>query len=147
MRDKRTPVASGLLLVLVCAACGGPDASPSTRVHAGEAAPAFSLSVRFVELDGGVLQVREDPGAHVLAEYGPTDKGFLRGLVPALAQDRRLRRTESAAPYVLTWNRERAPVLIDPVSEVEVDLSAFGPGALEFFNSLMQGRSEREETS
>ena len=93
------------------------------------------------------LQVVEAQTLQVLASFPPGQGGLLRGLTPALAQDRRIRRVDQDEPYLLMRREDGAPVLVDHVTGVEIDLEAFGPGTLAVVAGLIPPATPSPEES
>ncbi len=87
--------------------------------------------------DDDQLHVIDAGTATTLVTFEPAQGGFVRGLVPMLEQDRRVRRLDPAAPYQLDRNSAGQLRLVDPLSDTQIDLAAFGPDAVALFTRLL----------
>ena len=87
--------------------------------------------------DDDQLHVIDAETAATLVTFEPAQGGFVRGLVPMLEQDRRVRRLDPAAPYQLDRDSAGQLRLVDPLSDTQIDLAAFGPDAVALFTRLL----------
>lgn len=83
------------------------------------------------------LQIIDAQTQATLATFAATEGGFVRGLVPMLEQQRRIRRLDLASPYRLDRDANRQLRLIDPPTGTHIDIEAFGPDAVASFERLL----------
>lgn len=131
-----------LFAVLSVTACAS---EPAHSAEAGlEATDA--MMVRF-ETQADTLWVTNHATDEKILTLLPDDGAFLKGLVPALQQDRKVKRLDLALPYVLTRHDEGGPVLQDTESDLIIDIQAFGVDAVKVFESLMEAYTDSESVS
>lgn len=133
---------AGLLVAAALGACGdvpeeGPD--PDTP---GPAAVEALAALEFELGAGDTMRILDAETRSVLRAFPPMEGGMVRGLVPTLAQERRVRRTPGGSPYLLARSASGEPVLLDPETEIQVDIAAFGPDAVALFTQLVDAVSE-----
>lgn len=75
--------------------------------------------------DGGIAVIDGASGQLLTALHG--EQGFLRGVVRALARERRTRDMGSEQPFLLTARADGSLTLSDPETRQSVELESFGP--------------------
>lgn len=149
MRSHRRSILGLLLVPLALTGCGQERPSPEAA-DAGASSPQAGpddLLLRFVTNDDGTLEVQAHPEGHTLLRLAQDEGGFLRGLVPSLTQDRRVRRVDEDAPYHLRRGPGGVPVLADPLTGIEVDMEAFGADALDLVSRLITAQTSLPQES
>jgi hypothetical protein len=137
----RRCLAAGLWILL--AACGG-DSSASEASE--EAAGEYTVlaTVEFRTVAGDTLHALDASSQRVVHVFPPSEGGFIRGLIPALTQDRRVRGLAEDDPFELAVSGEGVPLLVDPLAKTRIDMAAFGPAAVDFFEMLLASVTESE---
>ena len=83
-------------------------------------------SLRFEDRpDGGIAVIDGVSGKLLVAVHG--EQGFLRGVVRALARERRTRDMGPEQPFLLTARADGSLTLSDPETRQSVELESFGP--------------------
>lgn len=97
---------------------------------------------------GGDVPVMDAETGEVLVVLEPGQGGFLRGAIRPLSRERRIRNADPADPYRLTrWSDGRL-TLHDPISDLRLDLAAYGAtNAASFAALLPQGSSPEPAAS
>lgn len=153
---SRRPDARGIALAMLClSACSaertadrealdssGPAAplsSPSAGPLEGSVDPIVtrSLEIRFVAGGGDSLTIEHACTGSILASFAAEEGGFVRGLVPTLLQERRIRRLDPDAAYLLNQDVEGHLYIADPAAGTRIDLEAFGPDAVRLFRPFL----------
>ena len=96
-----------------------------------------SLEIRFVEGAADSLFIEHACTGTRLAAFAAEEGGFVRGLVPTLGQERRIRRLDLDAPYMLNRDIEGRLYIADPMAGTQIDLQAFGPDAVRLFQPFL----------
>lgn len=120
---------------------------PVSEPGSADGASGYSTvaSVGFRSAPGDTLHALI--GGRVIHAFAPAEGGFARGLVPALEQERRLRQLDMDAPFTLAVDAEGIPLFVDPLTDTRIDLPAFGPEAVQFFNLLIEASAAPPEAS
>ncbi|TVR65671.1 MAG: phosphonoacetaldehyde hydrolase [Gemmatimonadales bacterium] len=97
---------------------------------------------------GGDVPVKDWETGEVLVVLEPGQGGFLRGAIRPLSRERRIRNADPAEPYRLTrWSDGRL-TLHDPISDLRLDLAAYGStNAASFATLLPRGESPVDPAS
>lgn len=96
------------------------------------------LVISFVgDADGDVTVVDASTG-RVLEELGAGEGGFLRGVLRPLERERMRRSTDRDGAYELRRNVDGSLVLRDPLTDVSVDVAAFGATSARAFTDLLR---------
>jgi putative photosynthetic complex assembly protein len=96
---------------------------------------------------GGEIPILDGRTGEVLVVLPPGEGGFLRGAVRPLTRERTIRSADPSEPYRLTrWSDGRL-TLMDPVSEIQMDLGAFGPDNAAAFAALLPRGETSAETA
>ncbi len=83
-------------------------------------------ALRFEDrVDGGIAVIDGASGKLLTAVHG--EQGFLRGVVRALARERRTRDMGPEQPFLLTARADGSLTLSDPETRQSVELESFGP--------------------
>ncbi len=141
----------GLTLVALATfglgACGGEaPASEPDLATLESTVPQEGFLLRF-EVSNDSLTVVGDESGDILRVFLPTEGAFLRGLVPALGQDRKVRQLDRSEPYLLTRRPDGAPLLIDPLTDTRIDVPAFGRDAVAIFHGFWVTLSQEREAA
>ena len=133
----RGAVHAGAALVVMTIAFAGLGHYTGVGASHVPASPVTeSLSVRFLDNDGGGVRVETIDG-HVIRTFVAGQGGFLRGVLRGFARDRRSREEGSELPFELTRHADGRLSLTDDATGRVVELSAFGPDNVGVFASLM----------
>ncbi|TVP73656.1 MAG: photosynthetic complex assembly protein PuhC [Gemmatimonadales bacterium] len=92
------------------------------------------------EMEGGLedrMVVRNAETGDVLSELLPGEGGFLRGAIRPLNRERTRVDQDPAEAYRLVLWSDGALVLVDPLTDLVVDLHAFGPTNAGAFAALL----------
>lgn len=131
---------------VACSGASAPDepaealgTPPSATLAADEASPIITASVElsFVEGADDALTIEHACTGEPLMSFAATEGGFVRGLVPMLEQERRIRRLALDEPYTLSRDTRGRLYLLDPAAGTRVDLEAFGTDAVQVFDSFL----------
>ena len=144
----RARVLAALVAVACVSACAPEASAEATATRPAAPPPEGAVALRFERDAGDTLRVfRSDADGteQVVVAAPPTEGGFLRGLVPALQQDRRIGRGDPEAPFYFSRGEDGEPVLLDPTTGNRIDLLAFGPGARDFVAAVVADAPSREE--
>ncbi len=99
-----------------------------------------SMSLRFYDNPQGGIRVETSSGES-LAQFGPGEGGFLRGVLRGFARDRRSQGIGSEPPFDLVRHADGRISLSDPKTGRVVELDAFGPTNVGLFAKfLTQGK-------
>ncbi len=101
-----------------------------------EAAPVSlvaSVDLYFEDREDGSVVVREAGGGTVVDVLDPGTNGFIRATLRTLANARRTIGAGDEEPFTIGRSETGRVLLIDPVSDREIDLRAFGPTNAEAF--------------
>ena len=79
----------------------------------------------FRDLPNGVVGVVSADSGMLMAEI-EGEAGFVRGILRALARERRIRQISSDEPFELTSHADGRLTLIDTATNSRIDLEAFG---------------------
>jgi putative photosynthetic complex assembly protein len=85
--------------------------------------------------DGGVSVLDGKTGAVVAELHG--EQGFVRGVLRALARERRSRDLGSQQPFQLISRVDGRLTLLDPATSERVDLESFGPANAAIFAAFL----------
>lgn len=140
----RCAMLGALLAALVAATLGDARRGVPTAMPARGDALA-SRELRFVDLDGGAVSIRDAAHGGEIARLGRGDDGFVRGVMRGLARERRARGAGAATPFRLTlWSGGQLS-LDDPATARSVELTAFGPDNARAFARLI-GEAAADES-
>jgi putative photosynthetic complex assembly protein len=93
----------------------------------GPPAPAVaSRELRFEDRADGAIAVYEGNGPRLVGVVGPDSGGFLRGVLRALARERRSHDAGQEAPFRLARRADGSLTLEDPSTGRLINLEAFG---------------------
>ena len=120
-------------VLLVVAGCS-PD-SPGELAAAPPLADGSSRQLAFETRNDTLFVIAGATGA-TLQVFAPDEAAFLRGLVPALDQARKVSRQDPAEPYLLHRRADGEYVLLDPLTDSQIDVPAFGKDAVSVFHEL-----------
>jgi len=106
-----------------------------TDTTAPPAATAVELS--FVDrVQGGIAVMNAETGAEI-AVLEPGQDGFIRGVMRGLVRQRKMAGIGAETPFRLTRAADGQLWLIDPTTEEQIYLGAFGPSNREAFARLL----------
>lgn len=138
--DRRRQQLLGALLVVAVMSCTS-EPAPEVADQVDRATVPVEVSgarhLTFAIDSNDELRVVDADTRSTLLAFAPTEGGFVRGLVPMLEQDRRVRRLDPTAPYRLDRDAQGQLQLTDPLSDTKIDLEAFGPDAIAIFARLL----------
>lgn len=139
--DRTLPwgIAASATLVLVvltavlAARLTGYEASPQPLAPVVD-----SRQLGFRDLPGGHVAVVDWDSGETLADFGPGEGSFVRGVVRSLVRQRRGSSIDhSTAPFSLTRHSDGRLLLSDTGTGESVDLGAFGPTNAAVFHRLL----------
>jgi len=96
-----------------------------------------SVDLRFEDRAGGAVAIYEGTGDRVVDVLSPGSGGFVRGVLRALARERRSHGGGKAMPFRLSKRQDGRLTLEDPTTGRLIDLKAFGPTNAEAFARLL----------
>lgn len=105
--------------------------------------PIRELELRFEDRSDGAVTVLEAETGRVVAVLPPGSNGFVRGVLRALARERKLREVGPEQPFHLARRADGRLSLTDPSTGQRIDLDSFGPTNLRAFENLLDARPER----
>ncbi|HSJ77985.1 MAG TPA: photosynthetic complex assembly protein PuhC, partial [Erythrobacter sp.] len=82
--------------------------------------------LKFFDEADGTVRIEDGVTAEVLARYGQGEGGFIRASVRSLVHQRRIRGQGAEVPFTLTEWDNGDLTLADPVSGVNIEVTAFG---------------------
>lgn len=100
-----------------------------------------SRSLRFEDLQGGLILVTDAETGAVVEEFAAGAGGFVRGSMRGLARERKRRGMGSEIPFILDRHADGRLTLTDPVTERVIDLAAFGSTNSAVFAGLLSTAS------
>jgi len=84
-------------------------------------------ALRFADLDGGRVEVRDAASGIVLTLLQPGEGGFVRATLRSLVRERRRQGVGDQSPFEVAVLSPSHVVLADPSTGRQVPLEAFGP--------------------
>jgi len=96
-----------------------------------------SVDLRFEDRKDGAVAVYEDRGDKVVDVLAPGSGGFVRGVLRALARERRSRGAMETVPFRLSRREDGRLTLEDLSTGRLIDLKAFGPTNADAFARLL----------
>ncbi len=93
--------------------------------------------LRFADMDNGDIGVVNAQDGSELARFSG-EQGFMRGALRALARERKRRDIGPMVPFELHARTDGRLTLIDPATQVRLDLESFGPTNAGLFAQLLQ---------
>jgi putative photosynthetic complex assembly protein len=97
-----------------------------------------SREVRFEDTASGSVDIYEAGSHRLLAHLAPGDGSFIRGVLRALARERRSRELGPAAPFRIARHRDGGLTLEDETTGRRIELQAFGPTNADTFARLLE---------
>lgn len=141
--SRGTTLALGVLLPLAIflgvVLRPGLDASPPGPSAAAEAPAPAQRSVRFLSAEDGTIRIEDASSGTPLRTLPPGDGGFLRGALRPLERERMRHGASHDSPYLLIRDSDGRLILLDPTSDLELDVAAFGRTNSEHFAALLPG--------
>lgn len=112
------------------------------RAHA---ASEVAIERRLTFDDGaqGAIVVRDADSRMLLANLPAGGDGFVRGVMRGLAYHRTLNKTPHGTPFILQRLTDGGLILIDPGTNRQIDLGAFGASNKAAFARFLTVESER----
>ena len=101
-------------------------------------APADVLQVRFTDRSDGAVEATDTETGRVLKVFPAGDKGFVRGVLRAMARQRKLASVGPTRPVVLSRWADGRVALEDPATGFFVDFKAFGSSNSAEFAALFR---------
>jgi putative photosynthetic complex assembly protein len=131
-------------LVLVSVAGTAAVRLSGISIHEPDTAALASRSLRFEDTaDGSVLVIDAATGTQAARLEG--EQGFLRGILRALARERKQNGpTGSEQPFDLVYRTDGRLTLVDPVTGRHIDLESFGPKNAGVFARLLNRDNPRQ---
>jgi putative photosynthetic complex assembly protein len=97
-----------------------------------------SRALQFADTASGAVAVRDaQSGAEVALFHG--EQGFLRGVLRAMARERKLRSADRLAPLLLQNHADGSLTLFDAATGERINLESFGPTQRATFAQLQDG--------
>lgn len=118
----------------------------SVPAEARAAAGANALqerSLKFFDEADGTVRIEDGVTAEVLARYGQGEGGFIRASVRSLVHQRRIRGQGAEVPFTLTEWDNGDLTLTDPVSGVNIEVTAFGSMNRVVYSDLLPNKVAR----
>ena len=156
MTDSRAPHRSQLLPRSMVLCAGGmlafaflaaaavriagipPAASPTAMRAASQVAPVTSRLLRFLDRADGAVVIQDARTGTVASVIAPgQETGFVRGVMRALARERRQHRVGAAVPFELTLWRDGELSLTDTATGRSIEMTAFGSSNRATFAALL----------
>jgi len=100
-----------------------------------------SVDLRFEDRPDGAVAVYEGMGDRVVEVLSPGSGGFVRGVLRALARERRSHGGGKTVPFRLSRRQDGRLTLEDPTTGRLIDLKAFGPTNADAFARLLPSGS------
>lgn len=136
------PAIAALLLACLLATAVARINGYSTGVLQSDTAVA-SVRLGFTDLEAGRVNIYHWDQGRDLQELAAGEGSFVRGVLRALARERRSRGLLAEAPFTLTSYADGSLVLEDPLTRQRIELQAFGPdNAAAFAVFLAESRQE-----
>ena len=127
-------------LVLICLATVIWVRFSGQNIHAQDDAPLVSRALRFEDrLDGSIAVIDPANGTQITSIQG--EQGFVRGVLRALARERKKNGLGSEQPFELIARKDGRFTLYDPATNARIDLEAFGPTNVSVFSHLLTSTS------
>jgi putative photosynthetic complex assembly protein len=105
--------------------------------HVQDAPVSWQRELLFADAPGGQIAVLDYASqrevAHLMGE-----QGFLRGVLRALARERKKRNVGPELPFVLSAHTDGRLTLSDPSTGQRIDLESFGPENAAIFSQFKQ---------
>jgi putative photosynthetic complex assembly protein len=118
--------------------------SVPTKARAEAGAKAIQeRSLKFFDEADGTVRIEDGVTAEVLASYGQGEGGFIRASVRSLVHQRRIRGQGAEVPFTLTEWDNGDLTLSDPVSGVNIEVTAFGSMNRVVYADLLPGKVAR----
>ncbi len=99
--------------------------------------PVDMIDLTLSQEPGDRVVVKEAASSRVIADFGPSEGGFIRGSMRALARMRLVAEAETGAPYRLIKWTSGALSLSDTATGQRIYLNAFGPDQVAAFEKLL----------
>lgn len=96
-----------------------------------------SRHVLFEDVSAGSVNVYESDSGRLLVRLAPGDGSFIRGVLRALARERRGWEIGSSAPFCISRHIDGGLTLEDESTGRKIDLYAFGPTNADAFARLL----------
>lgn len=141
-------LALALIGSLAVAACSGGDGASSdadaaataqASAESGDETPPQIVrerSVVFVHADDDEIHILDGTDGTLIRALARGEGGFLRGALRPLERERRRFDADPTAPYRLVLEAGGRLVLVDPHSDLELDVDAFGRSSRAEFMTL-----------
>lgn len=105
-----------------------------------------SRSLRFVDQGDGIVFVYDHQTDARIAILEPGTENFIRGVLRALARERRIQDESSNAPFRLNRHSDGRLTLDDPSTGRRVELRAFGQTNVAAFAQLLEAPAAGDPT-
>lgn len=126
------PLAAMVSLVVI-ALVGATFSALNDSPGSGSEATTAKIALFFEDQDDGAVLVRDAASGLVIDRMEPGTNGFARATLRGLVRARRAVGETDAEPFAVARTETGRILLIDPVSDREIDLRAFGPTNAEVF--------------
>lgn len=135
-RHSFHPAMALAALVLVCLVSVIWVRLSGQTIHVQDEAPLVSRALRFEDkIDGSIAVIDPKNGSEILSIQG--EQGFMRGVLRALARERKKNGLGSEQPFELIARQDGRLTLHDPATNARIDLEAFGPTNVGVFSRLL----------
>ncbi|MEM8816415.1 MAG: photosynthetic complex putative assembly protein PuhB, partial [Pseudomonadota bacterium] len=131
------------LVVIALAGVGWNVVTDDTRASTAAAYEA-KIELYFEDREDGSVVVREALGGTVIDTLEPGTNGFVRATLRTFVRARKAVGAGAEEPFAIARTAAGRILLIDPVSQREVDLRAFGPTNSEAFGRYLS-KDQRAE--
>lgn len=111
----------------------------TAEVPAAAGPPAASLDLRFEDRADGGVTVRDAGSGEIVDVLSPGTNGFVRGVMRALARERRAHEIGPSPAFRLSSFEDGRLSLEDPTTGRRIELTAFGPTNRDAFARLLDG--------
>ncbi len=112
------------------------------RAESPSAPSVASVDLRFEDRADGAVMVYEGRGEQVVDVLAPGSGGFVRGVLRALARERRGYGSGETLPFRLSRLQDGRFILEDPSTGRMIDLKAFGQTNADAFARLLREGGE-----
>ena len=115
-----------------------PAASPTAMRAATQVAPVTSRRLRFLDRADGAVVIQDARTGATASVIAPgQETGFVRGVMRALARERRQHGVGAAVPFELTLWRDGELSLTDTATGRSIEMTAFGTSNRATFAELL----------
>lgn len=106
-------------------------------------AVVLERSLVFMDNEDGGIVVKDGETGDDVHMFAPDEAGFVRNALTGLAFSRQKMAVGAEAPFRLVSTQQRGLILIDPVTDHQIELNAFGRTNAKQFNILLDPEQAR----